>query len=550
MPMPSQTTPSSRAAKLSVRGVGKRYDLGNRMMVEAVRDVSFDVTEGEICALLGPSGCGKSTVLRMVAGLEAPSNGAMFLDGKEIHGPDKSRGMVFQRYTSFDWMTVRKNVEYGMRINGVPRDERQRNAERFIQLVKLTKFKDAYPRELSGGMQQRVAIARTLANGPSILLMDEPFGALDAETKWQMQELMVSIVEKSNATVLLVTHDIDEAIFLADRIIFMSRHPGTIRENLVTEFKGGRRLASHEEMLEADGFYALAKKIMHLMREEMRGDPKSRPDTLNIHPEEDDPMCGVCGCSHQGDDHHHHHDHDHHHREGQAGHAPHDLVRIEKDILAKNDAYAKENRERLKEAGVFAINLVSSPGSGKTTLLVKTIDMLKSTLPVAVIEGDQETSLDAERIRATRVPTVQINTGRGCHLDAHMVGHALESLPLKRNSILFIENVGNLVCPAGFDLGEAHKVAILSVTEGDDKPLKYPDTFAAASMMVLSKIDLLPHLDFDVGRCIEHARSINPDIAVLQVSARSGEGMVGWIDWLLNAAERAARAQGAAHFHA
>lgn len=261
-------------------------------------------------------------------------------------------------------------------------------------------------------------------------------------------------------------------------------------------------------------------------------------------------MCGVCGCSHQGE-HHHHHDHDHHHHhEGPAGHAPHDLVRIEKDILAKNDAYARENRERLSAAGVFAINLVSSPGSGKTTLLVKTIEMLKSTVPVAVIEGDQETSLDAERIRATSVPTVQINTGRGCHLDAHMVGHALDSLPLKRNSILFIENVGNLVCPAGFDLGEAHKVAILSVTEGDDKPLKYPDVFAAASMMVLSKIDLLPHLDFDIGRCIEHARAINPDIEVLQVSARSGAGMVGWIDWLINAAERAARGEGAAHVHA
>jgi hydrogenase nickel incorporation protein HypB len=264
-------------------------------------------------------------------------------------------------------------------------------------------------------------------------------------------------------------------------------------------------------------------------------------------------MCGVCGCSHQGEHHHHHddhhHDHHHHHHEGPAGHA-HDLVRIEKDVLARNDAYAKENRQRLGEAGVFAINLVSSPGSGKTTLLVKTIGMLKSVLAVAVIEGDQETSLDAARIRATGVPTLQINTGRGCHLDAHMVGHALESLPLKRNSILFIENVGNLVCPAGFDLGEAHKVAILSVTEGDDKPLKYPDAFAAASMMVLSKIDLLPHLDFDVGSCIEHARSINPDIAVLQVSARTGEGMVGWIDWLINAAERVARAETVVHGHA
>ena len=181
-------------------------------------------------------------------------------------------GMVFQRYTSFDWMTVQKNVEYGMRINGVPLAERRENAQRFIQLVKLTKFKDAYPHELSGGMQQRVAIARTLANGPSILLMDEPFGALDAETKWQMQELMIGIVEKSNATVLLVTHDVVEAIFLADRILFMSRHPGTIRENLVTEFKNGRRFASHEEMIEAEGFYELEKRIMLLMRDEMRGD--------------------------------------------------------------------------------------------------------------------------------------------------------------------------------------------------------------------------------------------------------------------------------------
>jgi NitT/TauT family transport system ATP-binding protein len=275
MALPQESATTSRMAKLSVRGVGKRFDLGDGTAIAAVRDVSFDVREGEICALLGPSGCGKSTVLRLVAGLEDPTSGAMFLDGKEIAGPDKSRGMVFQRYTSFDWMTVQKNVEYGMRINGVPKAERSKNAERFIQLVKLTKFRNAYPRELSGGMQQRVAIARTLANGPSILLMDEPFGALDAETKWQMQELMIGIVEKSKATVLLVTHDIEEAIFLADHIVFMSRHPGTVRETLVTAFKGGRRFASHEEMMEADGFYDLEKKIMHLMREEMRDDVES-----------------------------------------------------------------------------------------------------------------------------------------------------------------------------------------------------------------------------------------------------------------------------------
>jgi hydrogenase nickel incorporation protein HypB len=263
-------------------------------------------------------------------------------------------------------------------------------------------------------------------------------------------------------------------------------------------------------------------------------------------------MCGVCGCSQQGE--HHHHDHDHHHHDHEHGHehahAPHDLVRIEKDILARNDAYARENRERLSEMGVFAINLVSSPGSGKTTLLVRTMELLKSRLPVAVIEGDQETSLDADRIRATGVPTVQINTGRGCHLDAHIVGHALDDLPLKRGSILFIENVGNLVCPAGFDLGEAEKIVSLSTTEGDDKPLKYPDAFAAAGIMVLSKIDLLPHVDFDVSRCIEHARAINPDIDVLQVSARSGEGMAGWIDWLIKASHSAARAEEAAPCHA
>jgi len=276
--MEQRRAPDARGvAKLSVCGVGKSFTLGGGGTIEAVRDVSFDVLEGEICALLGPSGCGKSTVLRMVAGLEEPSTGAMFLDGKQIHGPDKSRGMVFQRYTSFDWMTVQKNVEYGMRINGISKTKRREDADRYIQLVKLTKFRNAYPRELSGGMQQRVAIARTLANGPSILLMDEPFGALDAETKWQMQELMIDIVETSRATVLLVTHDLEEAIFLADRIVFMSRHPGTVRENVVTAFKGGRRIASREEMLEAQGYVELERKLMHLMRDEMRGEPEDSP---------------------------------------------------------------------------------------------------------------------------------------------------------------------------------------------------------------------------------------------------------------------------------
>jgi len=246
-------------------------------------------------------------------------------------------------------------------------------------------------------------------------------------------------------------------------------------------------------------------------------------------------MCGVCGCSHGVGESHHHAGHAH-------GHAPRNLVVIERDILAENDRHARVNRQHLKQAGVFALNLVSSPGSGKTTLLVKTIEALKSKMPLAVIEGDQETAIDAELIRATGVPSIQINTGRGCHLDAHMVAHALEDLSLKPGSILFIENVGNLVCPAGFDLGEARKVAILSVAEGDTKPLKYPGMFAAASTMVLSKTDLLPHVDFDVDRCIEHALSINPDITVLQVSAKTGDGMDRWIDWLMRSAKGEVRA--------
>jgi NitT/TauT family transport system ATP-binding protein len=263
--------PGSRnAIKLSVQGVRKSFRLNKSTMVDAVRDVSFNVAEGEICALIGPSGCGKSTVLRMIAGLEEPSAGAMLLDGETIQGPGKSRGMVFQRYTSFDWMTVQENVEYGMSLNGVPRDQRHEIADRFIRLVKLSKFKDAYPAQLSGGMQQRIAIARTLANGPSILLMDEPFGALDAETKWKMQELMINVVENSKSTVLLVTHDLDEAIFLADRIIFMSKHPGSIREIIDIEFKSNQRFLSHEEVIEAPGFQELRKRVMHLMRVEMR----------------------------------------------------------------------------------------------------------------------------------------------------------------------------------------------------------------------------------------------------------------------------------------
>jgi hydrogenase nickel incorporation protein HypB len=212
------------------------------------------------------------------------------------------------------------------------------------------------------------------------------------------------------------------------------------------------------------------------------------------------------------------------------------MVQIEQDILAKNNAYAAANRQRFSARGIFALNLVSSPGSGKTTLLVKTIERLKGTLSIAVIEGDQQTSRDAERIRATGVQAVQINTGKGCHLDAHMVGHALEKLDLADDSVLMIENVGNLVCPAAFDLGEAHKVAILSVTEGEDKPIKYPDIFAAADLMLLNKCDLLPYLDFDVEKAIAFARRVQPKLEVIRTSATSGEGMEQWLAWILRGA--------------
>lgn len=273
-------------------------------------------------------------------------------------------------------------------------------------------------------------------------------------------------------------------------------------------------------------------------------------------------MCTVCGCGegetrienglqehhhdHRGNhDHNHHHSHSHTHDPAQAidfgagparAHAPglsqSRMVKIEQDILSKNNQYATTNRRWFEERGILALNLVSSPGSGKTTLLTRTISDLKADAAISVIEGDQQTANDAQRIRDTGVKAIQINTGKGCHLDAHMVGHALESLQPEQKSYLFIENVGNLVCPAAFDLGEASKVAILSVTEGEDKPLKYPDMFHAADLMLLNKIDLLPYVNFDVAQCMQYARRVNPKIKILQVSASSGEGMPAWYAWL------------------
>ncbi|MBW6494566.1 MAG: hydrogenase nickel incorporation protein HypB [Burkholderiaceae bacterium] len=252
--------------------------------------------------------------------------------------------------------------------------------------------------------------------------------------------------------------------------------------------------------------------------------------------------------------HDHDHDHDHAHQHGDTLHhhgtgpagvtvpgmTQTRLIEVETSILAKNDAIAASNRRVLDALGVFSVNLVSSPGSGKTTLLCRTIEMLGAA-PLAVIEGDQQTSNDADRIRATGARALQINTGKGCHLDAQMVGTAIDALRPLPASYLFIENVGNLVCPAAFDLGEDAKVAILSVTEGEDKPMKYPDMFTAARLAILNKTDLAPHCDADLDAYEANLRRVNPMIEVLRVSARTGEGMAAWLGWLAAGLQRKAR---------
>jgi hydrogenase nickel incorporation protein HypB len=259
-------------------------------------------------------------------------------------------------------------------------------------------------------------------------------------------------------------------------------------------------------------------------------------------------MCTSCGCSEQAhptvtvfqdgrpvrienhDPHTHshahaHHAHSHEHESGTT-------IPLEADILAKNDLLAQRNRGWFEGRNILALNLVSSPGSGKTTVLEKTILQLGGDIPIHVIGGDQATTNDAERIQATGCRVAQINTGAGCHLDAHMLAHGLDELQPPPDSVVLIENVGNLVCPALFDLGEFCKVAILSVTEGEDKPVKYPHMFRAAQVMLLNKIDLLPHVDFNVERCINLARQVNPDITVFQISATRGDGMEAWYQWL------------------
>jgi hydrogenase nickel incorporation protein HypB len=232
--------------------------------------------------------------------------------------------------------------------------------------------------------------------------------------------------------------------------------------------------------------------------------------------------------SHSHDHHHHGHDHDHPHDHAHA----HGVVDLQQSLLQKNDALAARNRAWLAGREVLMLNLVSSPGSGKTSLLERTIRDLKGKLPVTVIEGDQATANDGERIAAAGAQAIQVNTGTGCHLEADMIERALGELKPKPGSVVMVENVGNLVCPALFDLGEKAKVAILSVTEGEDKPIKYPHMFRAASLLLLNKTDLLPHLDFDVAKAMDYARQVNPAIEIIQVSAKTGDGMNEWYGWL------------------
>ncbi|HEV3110868.1 MAG TPA: hydrogenase nickel incorporation protein HypB [Candidatus Binataceae bacterium] len=276
-------------------------------------------------------------------------------------------------------------------------------------------------------------------------------------------------------------------------------------------------------------------------------------------------MCSTCGCSegakpvftnpdktamparevshaHEHDHEHphaHDHDHDHHHGAGAHEHphalaheAEHRTIRLEQDILAKNHRLAERNRGWFEGREIFAVNLMSSPGAGKTTLLERTIRDLGGEMALSVIEGDQETLRDAERIRAAGGKVVQVNTGTGCHLDAEMLNRALRELEPPLRSVVIIENVGNLVCPALFDLGEGTRVVIMSVTEGEDKPLKYPHMFRAADAMILSKVDLLPHLEFDVERCLEYAHRVNPRLKFFQLSATRGAGLEYWYAWL------------------
>ena len=265
---------SAQPSFLSCQSISKVFGGARGASVEALRDVSFEQARGEVVALLGPSGCGKSTLLRIVAGLETATDGVVTVAGEKVVGPGRDRGMVFQSYTAFDWLTVQENVEFGLKLSGVARAERRERAQHCIDLVHLGKFRDAYPGTLSGGMKQRLAIARTFTNEPDIILMDEPFGALDSETRWIMQELLLSIVQQTKATVLIVTHDLDEAIFLANKIVFLEAHPGRVKEEIVVNLARSGDV-QREALLEEPEYRRLHRHLMGLMRDAVvhgRGD--------------------------------------------------------------------------------------------------------------------------------------------------------------------------------------------------------------------------------------------------------------------------------------
>ena len=254
---------------LRVQRLGKTFSSRGRQ-IQAVDEVSFHVPPREVCILLGPSGCGKSTILRMIAGLEHATRGIIALDGDPVTGPGRERGMVFQGYTSFPWLTVRENVAYGLRIHGEVNALGEGTVDYFLERVGLTSFADSWPHQLSGGMRQRVALARALAMSPRLLLMDEPFGALDAETRWQMQELLLGVIRKERMTVVMVTHDVEEALLLGDQIVFLSSHPGRVRTILRPPFKADDAIATREALRAHADYAPMEREILAMMRDEGR----------------------------------------------------------------------------------------------------------------------------------------------------------------------------------------------------------------------------------------------------------------------------------------
>src|SRR5436305_9166937 len=260
-----------KKSKVTVKNVNRSFAGPNRERIDALQNINFEIDDafsregsdiGEFRVLLGPSGCGKSTLLRLIAGLDRPDSGEVRVNEQPVNGPGKDRGMVFQKYTSFPWLTVAGNIAYGMKINGVPEAERRKTVDRLIDAVGLSGFANSYPETLSGGMQQRVAIARTLAVRPQVILMDEPFEALDAQTRTEMQELLLRIWDETASTVLFVTHDVDEAIYLADRIYIMCAGPGTIVEDLPVPFGRPREAA----MKQTKEFHDMQQHVLSALR--------------------------------------------------------------------------------------------------------------------------------------------------------------------------------------------------------------------------------------------------------------------------------------------